>query len=163
MHRIHRAERERQVVDRRRRRFLTEGPAASLLTWAALGRAEASHVTPGTTAGETIVREFLTSWSRGLTTVLSYLHPECLCRLTQWGPDRRGHAQIADALATYVGRPREVVTRISRISSADAVVFAHYENRYAYETGVLSWEGVGVFLLSDDKIKEWRGYTIRVS
>jgi hypothetical protein len=110
----------------------------------------------------TLVKEFLLSWSKDMRSVLSYLTDDCECRLTQWGPDRKGHDQIADALATYVGRPRSVITRIFECSCAESLVLAHFENRYVYEHGDLVWEGVGTFFVKGDKIKEWRGYTVQV-
>jgi len=145
-----------------RRRFLatTSTGIVALLGWP--GDADSS---PRGSVGQrqiAIVKEFLLSWSTDMPTVLSYLTEDCECRLTQWGPERKGHLRIADGLATYVGRPRAVVTRIIDCSSAGAVVMAHYENRYVYESGDLVWEGVGTFLVKGDKIKEWRGYTIRV-
>lgn len=110
-----------------------------------------------------LVKDFLLSWSSDLKTVLSYLAEDCEFRFTQWGPHRTGHAGIADAISTYVERPRAVITKIFDCSSAGPVVMAHYENRYIYENGDLIWEGAGTFFIKGDKIKEWRGYTIRVA
>jgi SnoaL-like domain len=110
-----------------------------------------------------LVEKFLLSWSSDMKTVLSYLAEDCECRLSQWGPNRTGHAEIAYALATYVERPRTVVTTILDCSGAGPVVMAHYKNHYVYECGELIWEGVSTFFVEGEKIKEWRRYTLRVS
>lgn len=152
------------TVDHRRRRLVTGGLAAvSLLSWPGVHQGEASvAVDPESVAREAIVRDFLTCWSHGMRTVLSYLDPECECRLTQWGPSRTGHEEIAGGLSSNVGRPLDIVTKIFNMSSAGPVVCAHYEHGYVYETGTLVWEGMGVFVLRGHKIREWRGYTVQV-
>lgn len=150
----------RNAAERRRFLATTGVGIGSLLGWPA--HADSYLGVAVDQQQVTIVKEFLLSWSTDMQTVLSYLTDDCECRLTQWGPERKGHLGIADAIATYVECPRAVITRIFDCSSAGPLVMAHYENRYVYEGGDLIWEGVGTFFVKGDKIKEWRGYTIRV-
>ena len=42
------------------------------------------------------------------------------------------------------------------------IVVTHRIDRFASKTRPLTWEGVGVFLVQNGKIKEWFDYTIRV-
>jgi hypothetical protein len=145
-----------------RRRFLeTSGLGiVSLLGWPPR---VSSSPGPVTAPQEAIVRQFLMSWSSGMQTVLSFLHEDCQCRLTPWGPERRGHRAISEAIAIDVERPRAVIARIFDCSTVGPLVVAHYQHRYVYEHGDLVWEGVATFYVRGGKIKEWRGYTIRVS
>ncbi len=145
-----------------RRRFLTTAGAgvASLM-----GTPRYADSSEGSAVDEPrvqLVKDFLRSWPRGMKTVLSYLAEDCEYRLTQWGPNRTGHAAIAEDLSMNVDRPRAIITKIFDCSNSGPIVMAHYENCYVYEDGDFIWEGASTFLIKEKKIQEWRSYTIRV-
>jgi hypothetical protein len=145
-----------------RRRFLTTAGAGIAALIGVPGRVDSSPAIAANQPQVRLVKEFLLSWSSGMKSVLSYLAEDCEYRFTQWGPNRTGHARLAEDLSINVDRPRSVVTKIFDCSSAGPVVMAHYEHRYVYDEGDLTWEGAATFYIRDNKIKEWRTYTIRV-
>lgn len=127
---------------------------------------------PVTAAGQTIdteranldiVNRFCAAWAtRDIDAVLPFLADDCVYRMTETTPPAMGHVGVTDRLASWLERASRVEFRVLESFAKGPIVLTHRRDQFIVSPNPLRWEGVGVFFLTDGRIKEWSDYTIRV-
>jgi len=124
--------------------------------------AAAAALTPAEDANVTLVREFCASWStRDLQQILPRLADDCVYRMTETTPPASGHAGITERLGSWMQTSDRIEFSILELYASGPIVITHRIDRFISTTRPLTWEGVGVFFVSNGRIKEWSDYTIR--
>lgn len=143
-----------------RRAFVTATLAAAAA--GALPVSAAAALTDAEAANVRLVREFCASWStRDLQQILPRLADDCVYRMTETTPPVTGHAGITERLGSWMQSSDRIEFSILDIFASGPIVTTHRIDRFISTTRPLTWEGVGVFFVSNGRIKEWFDYTIR--
>jgi len=110
------------------------------------------------------VNDFCAAWStRDMAKPLQFLSDECVYRMTETAAPAKGHAKVIEKLKSYVDATDRLEFKIVETFAKGPIVMNHRVDSFVSKTRPLTWEGVGVFLVQDGKIKEWSDYSIRVS
>src|SRR6266581_3781945 len=110
------------------------------------------------------VNDFCAAWStRDMAKPLQFLSDECVYRMTETAAPAKGHAGVIEKLKYYVDATDRLEFKIVETFAKGPIVMNHRVDSFVSKTRPLTWEGVGVFLVQDGKIKEWSDYSIRVS
>jgi len=91
------------------------------------------------------------------------LSDTCVYRMTETTPPIRGRAAFVERLQPWMESSSSIEFKILETFAAGPIVINHRIDRFASTTRPLTWEGVGVFFVKDDKLEEWSDYTIAVS
>jgi len=122
----------------------------------------AATLTPAEQANVKVVTEFCAAWSaRDMNKVLPFLADDCVYRMSETTPAVNGHDGVIQRLKTWVDTASLVEFRVLDTRAAGPIVINHRIDRFM-TAQPLTWEGVGVFFVKDNRIKEWSDYTIRV-
>lgn len=109
------------------------------------------------------VRSFCRAWSTlDLGQVTSHMTEQSVYRMTEDTPPVTGHQALIDQMQPWVDTSSTIVFKILDTFAKGPMVVNHRIDTFASDTRPLTWEGVGVFLLEEGKIREWFDYTIRV-
>lgn len=148
----------------RRRQLLQASGAAAIFGALLPARgAEAAQLSEEEAANLRLVTEFCASWStRDLAKVTSHMTDDSVYRMTETTPPVTGHAPLIAQMQPWVDTSDSIEFRILETFAKGPIVVTHRIDRFASKTRPLTWEGVGVFLVQNGKIKEWFDYTIRV-
>jgi limonene-1,2-epoxide hydrolase len=131
---------------------------------AALGAVAALEWTAQEKTNVQIVNDFCAAWStRDIAKPLAFLSNECVYRMTETTPPANGHEGVVQRLKSYVDATDRLEFKVIETFAKGPIVMNHRIDSFVSKTRPLTWEGVGVFLVQDGKIKEWFDYTIRVS
>jgi limonene-1,2-epoxide hydrolase len=110
-----------------------------------------------------VVSDFCAAWStRDLAVILPFLADDAVYRMTETTPPASGHAGVIERLGAWVERSSRIEFRVLESFAKGPVVVNHRIDRFEVTPRPLVWEGIGVFFLTDGRIKEWSDYTIRV-
>src|SRR5207244_2475589 len=111
-----------------------------------------------------IVKDFCGAWStRDMSKPLEFLSRDCVYRMTETTAPANGHEGVIQRLKSYVDVTSRLEFKILETFAKGPIVMNHRVDSFVSTTRPLTWEGVGVFLVQDGKIKEWSDYTIRVN
>jgi limonene-1,2-epoxide hydrolase len=109
-----------------------------------------------------IVNDFVAAFSsRDMNKVLPYLADDAVYRMTETTPPATGHEAIRARLGPFVESSEKVDWQVLDTYARGPMVITHRIDRFVNPTRPLTWEGVGVFFITNGKIKEWHDYTIR--
>jgi len=132
---------------------------AGLLTGAA---ASAAEWTEAEAANVRLVNEFCAAWSTlDLDKVTSLMADDSVYRMTERTPPVTGHQALIDQMQPWVDTSDAIKFEIKETFAKGPLVVNHRVDRFESKTRPLTWEGVGVFLVQDGRIKEWFDYSIR--
>ncbi len=148
-----------EILSTGRRGFL-----AGALVAAAIGAVPepAAALTEAEDANVRLVREFCASWStRDLQQILPRLADDCVYRMTETTPPATGHAGVTERLGSWMQSSDRIEFSILDVWASGPIVVTHRIDRFVSTTRPLTWEGVGVFFVTNGRIKEWFDYTIR--
>ena len=110
-----------------------------------------------------LVYSFCNAWSTlDLRQVVAHMSGDAVYRMTETTPPVTGHQALIDQMQPWVDTSKAITFRILETFAAGPLVVNHRIDTFASDTRPLTWEGVGVFLVQNGKIKEWFDYTIRV-
>lgn len=144
-----------------RRAFLTTALATAAVG-ALPASAAAAALTDAEQANVTLIREFCASWaSRDLQQIFPRLADDCVYRMTETTPAVIGHAGITERLGSWMQTSDRIDFSILEVFASGPIVMTHRIDRFISTTRPLTWEGVGIFFVSNGRIKEWSDYTIR--
>jgi limonene-1,2-epoxide hydrolase len=111
-----------------------------------------------------IVKDFCAAWStRDMEKPLAFLTQDCVYRMSETTPPVNGHEGVVQRLKSYVDATDLLEFKIFETFAKGPIVMNHRIDSFVSKTRPLTWEGVGVFLIQNGKIKEWSDYTIRVN
>src|SRR5215831_5596143 len=111
-----------------------------------------------------IVDKFCAAWStRDMAQPLSFLADDSVYRMNETTPPVTGHAGVIEKLKSYVDESDRVEFKVLETFAKGPIVTNHRIDSFVSKTRPVTWEGVGVFLVQNGKIKEWSDYTIRVA
>src|SRR5436190_14023137 len=145
-----------------RRKFFSTA-AMGLMSASSLSAAPAVESTDEEKANIQIVNDFCAAWStRDITKPLRFLAADSVYRMTQTTPPAKGPNGVVERLKSYVDDSERVEFKVIETFAKGPIVMNHRIDTFASKTRPITWEGVGVFLVQDGKIKEWSDYTIRV-
>jgi limonene-1,2-epoxide hydrolase len=126
------------------------------------GAADAADPTLAEQANLKIVADFCASWStRDMARILPFLATDCVYRMTETTPPANGHDGVVQKLKQWLEDSSLVEFKILDAKASGPIVITHRIDRFMTKQPLI-WEGVGVFYVRDNKIKEWSDYTIRV-
>jgi limonene-1,2-epoxide hydrolase len=144
-----------------RRTFLSTGLLAAAAAATPLDAA-AAEWTAAEKANVKIVTDFCAAWSsRDLKQILPLLADDCVYRMTETTPPAIGHAGVTERLGTWLQTSDRIEFRILETFAQGPIVMNRRIDRFISTTRPLTWEGVGVFFVTNGKVKEWSDYTIR--
>ena len=144
-----------------RRAFLATA-GLGLLT-SGVARVSAAEWTDEEKANVQLVRDFCASWStRDLKQVFLRLAADCVYRMTETTPPANGHAGVTERLGSWMQTSDRIEFQIIDTFASGPMVMNRRIDRFISTTRPLTWEGVGVFFVTDGKIKEWSDYTTKV-
>jgi limonene-1,2-epoxide hydrolase len=147
----------------RRRAFLTTAGLGALTPLAVAGPASAAEWSAAERANVTLVTDFCASWStRDLQQVFPRFADTGVYRMSETTPPVVGRAGITERLGSWMQSSDRITFAILETFAAGPIVINHRIDTFESRTRPLTWEGVGVFFVKDDKIQEWSDYTIRV-
>ena len=142
-----------------RRNFLVAALAAGA---ASPFDAAAAPLTDTEQANVALVREFCASWAtRDLDRILPRLADDVVYRMSETTPPVNGHAGVRERLGSWMQSSDRIEFNILDSYASGPIVVTRRIDRFVSTTRPLTWEGVGVFFVSNGKIKEWFDYTIR--
>ena len=82
--------------------------------------------------------------------------------MSETAPPLTGHAALIGQLQPWMESSSSIEFRILETFAKGPIVMTHRIDHFASETRPLTWEGVGVFWVRDDKIQEWSDYTMEM-
>jgi limonene-1,2-epoxide hydrolase len=110
-----------------------------------------------------VVNDFCAAWSTlDLKQVTAHMSDDAVYRMTETTPPVTGHQALIDQMQPWVDTSNAITFEVRETFARGPLVVNHRVDTFASATRPLTWEGVGVFLVQDGKIKEWFDYTIRV-
>ena len=149
------------MTDRERRVFLSAGGVGVLGLLAS--REASAQPTADETANIRLVADFCAALStRDLQRVFPFLADDSVYRMSETTPPVTGHEGVRQRLGSWLESSQAVEFRILETFARGPIVVNHRIDRFVSSTRPLTWEGIGVFFVSNKKIKEWFDYTIRV-
>jgi limonene-1,2-epoxide hydrolase len=147
--------------DAARRSFLSTsafGAASLLLT---TSRADAAQRSDTEQADLKVVNEFCAAVStRDLSRVQPFFAADVVYRMTETAPLITGHEALAASFKKYVENADRVEFRVLETFAVGPIVLNHRVDTFAFKQTV-TVEVVGVFFVTDGKIKEWSDYIIK--
>lgn len=124
--------------------------------------AAAAPLTEAEQANLALVRQFCASWgTRDLDRILPRLADDVVYRMTETTAPVTGHAGIRERLGSWMQTSDRIEFNILDAYASGPIVVTRRIDRFVSTTRPLTWEGVGVFFVSNGRIKEWFDYTIR--
>jgi limonene-1,2-epoxide hydrolase len=152
-------------ITRARRAFLGLSGASILAAIAASGRAAAQQARSELeTRNIALVERFCASWStKDLQKITALMADDNVYRMSETTPPITGHAAFVERLAPWMESSSSIVFQVLESFAMGPIVINHRIDRFQSSTRPLTWEGVGVFFVQDEKIKEWSDYTIAMS
>ena len=146
-----------------RRSVLAGSGLAALGALLAPRGAPAAELTELEAANLKVVTDFCASWSTlDLQRVTGHMTGDAVYRMTETTPPVTGAAALIAQMQPWVDTSSAIEFRILESFAKGPLVVNHRIDRFSSATRPLTWEGVGVFLVQDGKIKEWFDYTIGV-
>ena len=146
-----------------RRLFLGVSGLAGLATLGAAGCAAEAQWSETESANVDVVNAFCAAWSTlDLRMVTPHMSDDAVYRMTETTPPVTGHQALIDQMQPWVDTSDAITFRILETFAKGPLVVNHRVDTFASTTRPLTWEGVGVFLVQDGKIKEWFDYSIQV-
>lgn len=145
------------------RRTFAAGGAAAMLAGLA-GPAYSAQMTAREQANLDVVSGFCMAWAtRDPKQILAFFAEDGIYRMSETTPPVTGPAGILQQLGSWIeSSDRGIEFEIVQSWAKGAIVVNHRIDRFRSSTRPLTWEGVGVFYVSNGKIKEWSDYTISV-
>ena len=145
-----------------RREFVAGGAAAMLAGLA--GRADAAQLTAQERTNLDVVSGFCKAWAtRDPKQILAFFADDGIYRMSETTPPVTGPAGILQRLGSWIeSSDKGIEFEIVQSWAKGAIVVNHRIDRFLSSTRPLTWEGVGVFYVTNGKIKEWSDYTIRM-
>ena len=142
----------------RRTFFVAAATASAALPVEATG----APLTEAEQANLALVRDFCASWAtRDLEQILRRVADDVVYRMSETTPPVTGHAGIRERLGSWMQTSDRIEFSILDSYASGPIVVTRRIDRFISATRPLTWEGVGVFFVSNGKIKEWFDYTIR--
>ena len=149
------------MSDRERRSFLSASGIGVLGLLAP--RAASAQPNAEEAANVRLVTDFCAAWSaRDLQKVFPFLAEDSVYRMSETTPPATGHEGVRQRLGSWMESSQTIEFRILETFARGPIVVNHRIDRFVSTTRPLTWEGIGVFFVSNKKIKEWSDYTIRV-
>jgi limonene-1,2-epoxide hydrolase len=146
-----------------RRGFLAGSGIAALGALLAPRAAPAAEPNEQEAANLKVVTDFCAAWStRDLQQVTAHMTADAVYRMTETTPSVTGAAALIAQMQPWVDTSSAIEFRILESFAKGPIVVNHRVDRFSSTTRPLTWEGVGVFLVQEGKIKEWFDYTIGV-
>jgi limonene-1,2-epoxide hydrolase len=134
-----------------------------LATFARSGQTQAQGTSTAEAANRQLVADFCAAWSTlNLQNVVALMSNESVYRMTEDTPPVIGHQALIDQMQPWVDTSSAIEFRILDTFARGPLVVNHRIDSFSSDTRPLTWEGVGVFLIEDGRIREWFDYTIRV-
>ena len=150
-------------VDLSRRNALLAGSGLAVLAGAGVTREARAQWTETEAANVDIVNRFCAAWSTlDLNEVTAFMSEDSVYRMTETTPPVTGHQALIDQMQPWVDTSDAIIFEIMETYAKGPLVVNHRVDRFESTTRPLTWEGAGVFLVQEGKIKEWFDYTIRV-
>lgn len=110
-----------------------------------------------------VVDDFCGAWATmDLQNVVALMTDATIYRMSQDIPAVYGHQGLLDQMQPWVDSSSAIEFKILETYARGPLVINHRIDTFTSETRPVTWEGVGVFLLEDGKIREWTDYTISV-
>ena len=146
-----------------RRTFLAGSGLTALGGLTVSSEAAAAEWTEAEAANVKVVNDFCAAWSTlDLTQATAFMTEDSVYRMTETAPPVTGHAALIAQMQPWVDTSDAIEFRILETFAKGPMVVNHRIDRFESKTRPLTWEGVGVFLVQNGKIKEWFDYTIGV-
>jgi limonene-1,2-epoxide hydrolase len=146
------------------RRLFLAGSGLAVFTGLGLPRdAAAAEWSDAEKRNVELVKKFCATWStRDLTRVTALMADDSVYRMSETAPPLTGHAALIGQLQPWMESSSSIEFRILETFAKGPIVMTHRIDHFASETRPLTWEGVGVFWVRDDKIQEWSDYTMEM-
>jgi len=110
-----------------------------------------------------VVRDFCAAWStRDRDRIYPLLAADAVYRMSETVPPVTGPEGVEERLGSWIESSQQIEFRILETYAKGPVVVTHRIDRFVSTTRPLTWEGVGVFFVQEERIKEWQDFTIRV-
>lgn len=111
-----------------------------------------------------VVNSFCRAWERrDLEGVIDHFIPDFVYRMSQDTPPITGGDALREVMGPWIESSHQVTYRVLETFSRGPVVINHRIDIYHSDTNPLTWEGIGVFLMAGDRIREWFDYTISLN
>jgi limonene-1,2-epoxide hydrolase len=144
-----------------RRRFILASIAGSALGLFSPAEGDAAQAGGDTQATVHLVNDFCAAVSKRDAAVMRpFLADDIVYRITETTPPVVGLQAVMDTYKKFVSDATSVEFQVLETFASGPIVINHRIDRFV-SPRPLTWEGVGVFFVKDDKIKEWSDYTIR--
>ena len=145
-----------------RRTFLSAAGLGALAPLALASKAGAAEWSATEKANVALVTDFCASWStRDLKQVIPRFADSGVYRMSETTPPVTGPAGLTERLGSWMQSSDRITFKILDTFASGPIVINHRIDTFESKTRPLTWEGVGVFFISNGRIKEWSDYTIR--
>lgn len=111
-----------------------------------------------------IVAGFCKAWAtRDAKQILAFFADDGVYRMSETTPPVTGPAGVMQRLGSWIeSSDKGIEFEILQSWAKGSIVVNHRIDRFMSSTRPLTWEGVGVFYVTNGKIKEWSDYTMKV-
>ena len=110
-----------------------------------------------------LVASFCAAWERkDLEGVIDHFIPDFVYKMSQDNDPISGGDAMRRVFQPWIESSHRITYRVLETFARGPVVINHRIDIYHSETNPLTWEGIGVFLVEGDKLREWSDYTISI-
>ena len=142
------------------RRSVLMGALGAAAFFGAAGVASAAQATDAEKANVKLVTDFVNAMSaKDLNKALTMFADDGVYRVTETAMPVTGPDGVRSRLAMLIEQS-QVDWTIHESWAKGPMVINHRTDKFVNPTRPLTWEGVGVFFISNGKIKEWHDFTI---
>ena len=151
------------------RRELLAGSAGGVLAALLAGTATAQENSIQATLSDKeranlrLVDRFCKAWeAMDLSQVTATMTADAVYRQSQDTPPVIGHQALIDMMQPWIESSHAITYQVLESFARGPVVVNRRIDIYHSDTNHLEWEGVGLFLIDGDLIREWQDFTIRI-
>jgi limonene-1,2-epoxide hydrolase len=110
-----------------------------------------------------LVTSFCEAWERrDLNAVINHFTENFTYKMSQDNDPVSGSTAMHEIFDPWIEATHKITYKVLETFSRGPVVINHRIDIYHSKTMPLTWEGIGVFLISEGKIREWSDYTISI-
>ena len=156
------------MADRREILSLAGGSIAATLLASSVSAQENNiqdTLSDGEKANIQLVDRFCKAWeAMDISQVTATMKDDAIYRQSQDTPPVTGHQAIYDLMQPWVESSHAITYEVLETFARGPVVINRRIDIYHSESEErhLEWEGVGLFLIEDNLIREWQDFTMRI-
>lgn len=110
-----------------------------------------------------VVNAFCAAWATmDLQNVVAEMTATSIYRMSADTPAVDGHQGLIDQMQPWVDSSSAIEFKVLETYARGPMVINHRIDTFSSQTRPVKWQGVGIFLMENGKIREWSDYTMSV-